>query len=73
MANRIVELSQTEIGERGQSLAQAVQELYKLRAEKKDAMNDFKSQIDRKEKEISELTFTVNTGKEIQTETFFDN
>ena len=73
MAQKLIELSQTEIGEKGQELALKVQELYKLRADKKDAMNNFKSLIDRTEKEISELTLIVNTGRELRQETFFDD
>jgi len=36
-------------------------------------MNDFKTKINRKEQEISELSLTVNTGKELKVVTFFDN
>ena len=73
MAMELVELTTSEIQEKGQELAQAVSELYRLRSEKKEVMSDFKNKIDRKEKEISELTLTVNSGKELRVITFFSN
>lgn len=73
MSQELVTLTNTEKQEKGESLAAKIGELYTIRAEKKSAMNEFKSQIDELEKEISEMSITLRTGRELRSRTFFDN
>lgn len=73
MSTEWVKLSQTEINEKGSELADAIGELYRIRAEKKEAMNNFKSEIDFQERKISDLSQTVRLGRELRSTTFFDD
>lgn len=73
MAHELIDLTGTELKEKGAELANAVSGLYAIRAEKKSAMNDFKSKIDDQEKLIGELSMTIQTGREMRSRTFFDN
>ncbi len=73
MAMDLVTLSNAELQRKGEDLANAVGELYKISAEKKEVINDFKSRIARAEKTIGELSLAVRTGKELRSRTFFDS
>lgn len=73
MSRDLVTLTNTEKQERGAQLVEKLSELYKIRADKKVANKQFASKIEKIESEISELTLTIRTGKEIKENTFFDN
>ena len=73
MARELVKLTNTELTEKGSELANAVGELYTIRAEKTSAMNEFKTKIDDQELKIAALTMIIRTGEEIRERTFFSS
>ncbi len=64
MATEFVVLTEDEVAERSQTLAQKISEFDQLDAEKKEVAKEFKNKIDVINREIRELSNVVRSGKE---------